>query len=50
MFILGEFVNIKLTYQSTTGQYGKVGGQYLLSCLVVTDRIVWIQFSFHAGP
>ena len=24
----GEFVNIKLTYQYTTGKYGKVGSSY----------------------
>ena len=26
--ILGEFVNIKLTFQNTTGEYGKVGGHW----------------------
>ena len=47
--ILGEFVNIKLTFLNTTGEYGKVGGQSLFFGLIVLFGSFWPNLAYLQG-
>ena len=44
----GEFVNIKLTYQYTTGKYGKVGSSYFWHCQCLF-LMFWVNSWFSVG-